>query len=303
MDKLPPLPVGFKVPEEWRGLDVGALGGTVMLVGATDTGKSTLARWLLEQARSRGRTTAWLDGDLGQSSLGIPGTLNLITGTGDFPEAVKRAAFFVGSSSPRGHMLQVLTGMCRLRDFARSKGADPVFIDTSGLIAQEFGGGALKEWEAELLMPTSVIALERGRELEHLLAPWRLDPRLRLHLLPIASGVRRRSPQERSERRRSRLGRFFDGAGTFRIDKGQKPVYGLKDAEPGCLAGLIDREGLLLGAGVVRRILPDGLELVSPFRFLEQVAVVRVGRLRIDPLTGTELPRVATSFSGCEIEK
>lgn len=296
MDIVPPLPVDFNVPGEWMELDRGALRGTVMLVGGTDTGKSTLARWLIEKACSRGQTAAWLDADLGQSSLGIPGTLNLVTVAGESPAAVDRAAFFVGSTSPRGHMLQVLTGVCRLRDLARSRGADPVFIDTSGLVAEESGGGALKEWEVELLLPATIIALQRGRELEHLLAPWRHDPRLRLHLLPVADEVRRRSPEARAEWRQSLYGRFFDGAGTLRIHKGQKPVYGLKTAEPGCLAGLIDREGFLLSAAVVRRILPDGLELVSPWSSPEQVAAVRVGKLRIDPLTGMELHRVAYSF-------
>jgi polynucleotide 5'-kinase involved in rRNA processing len=63
----------------------------------------------------------------------------------------------------------------------------------------------------------------------------------------------------------------------------------LKHTGPGCLAGLVDREGFLLAAAVVRKVLPDGMELVSPCRSLDQVAAVRVGRLRIDPLTGTEL--------------
>ncbi|GLI33916.1 Clp1/GlmU family protein [Desulforhabdus amnigena] len=303
MDKLPPLPVDLDVPEEWQGFDRSALSGTVMLVGATDSGKSTLARWLLEKACRRGQNAAWLDGDLGQSSLGIPGTLNLVTRAGESSEVVERASFFVGSSSPRGHMLQVLTGLCRLRDFARAKGADPVFIDTSGLVAQEYGGGALKEWEVELLTPTAVIALQQGRELEHLLLPWRHDPRLKLHVLPVSVGVRRRSPQERAERRRILFRRFFDGAGTLRIYKGQKPVYGLKNAEPGCLAGLIDREGFLVGAGVVSQVLSNGLELVSPIRSPEQVALVRLGKLRIDPLTGTELQRVTTPLFGKEVEE
>lgn len=302
MDTLTRLPVDFNVPAEWLELDRGVNGGTVILVGATDSGKSTMARWLIEKACSRGRTAAWLDADLGQSSLGIPGTLNLVTVTGESATVVDRAAFFVGSTSPRGHMLQILTGVCRLRDLARSRGADPVFIDTSGLIAEEFGGGALKEWEVELLLPVTIIALQRGRELEHLLAPWRHDPRLRLHLLPVAAGVRRRSPETRAEWRRILFGRFFDGAGTLRIYKRQKPVYGLKNAEPGCLSGLIDREGFLLAAAVVRRNLPDGLELVSPWSSPEQVAAVRVGKLRIDPLTGTELHRVARFF-GSEVEE
>jgi polynucleotide 5'-hydroxyl-kinase GRC3/NOL9 len=303
MTPLPTLPENLNVPETWLRLLRDPLNGTVLLVGATDTGKSTLARWLLEKNRSRGRTAAWLDGDLGQSSLGIPGTLNIATGPAESSGAEERAAFFVGSNSPRGHMLPVLTGLCRLRDWARARGADPVFIDTSGLVAEESGGGALKEWEVELLLPTNVIALQRGRELVHLLAPWRRDPRLKLHILPVAAGVRRRSPEQRAERRRTLFRRYFDRAGLLRIEKGQKPVYGLRNAEPGCLAGLIDRDGLLIGAGVVKRIAANELELLSPCPSTGQVAVVRIGKLRIDPLTGAELHRVADLLFSPEDEE
>lgn len=303
MDRLPPLPVDLDIPEAWQKLARDLFSGTVLLVGATDTGKSTLARWLLEDARNRGRTAAWLDGDLGQSSLGIPGTLNIVTESAEPSGVANRAAFFVGSNSPRGHMLPVLTGLCRLRDWAQARGADPVFVDTSGLVAEESGGGALKEWEVELLLPTTVIALQRGRELGHLLAPWRRDPRLKLHILPVAAGVRRRSPEQRAERRRNLFRRFFDKAGLLRIEKGQKPVYGLRNAEPGCLAGLIDRDGFLIGAGVVKRIAANELELLSPCPSTGQVTVVRIGKLRIDPLTGAELHRDADLLFSTEDEE
>jgi polynucleotide 5'-hydroxyl-kinase GRC3/NOL9 len=291
MDRLPPLPADLDIPDEWRKLALDLFGGAVLLVGATDTGKSTLARWLFEETGNRGKAAAWLDGDLGQSSLGIPGTLNIVSRPSGPTGAEKRTAFFVGSHSPRGHMLPVLTGLCRLLDRAREEGADKVFIDTSGLVAEELGGGALKEWEVELLKPTTVIALQRGQELEHLLAPWRSDPRLKLHILPVAAGVRRRSAEQRAERRQFLFRRYFSEAGLLRIDKEQKAIYGLGNAEPGCLAGLIDREGFLLGAGVVKRIAADGLELLSTCPSTEQAAVVRVGKLRVDPRTGAERQR------------
>jgi polynucleotide 5'-kinase involved in rRNA processing len=53
---------------------------------------------------------------------------------------------------------------------------------------------------------------------------------------------------------------------------------------------LIAHEGFLLGVGVVRQIRSDGIELVSPCNSTEQVAAVRLGKLRIEPLTGSELP-------------
>jgi polynucleotide 5'-kinase involved in rRNA processing len=96
--------------------------------------------------------------------------------------------------------------------------------------------------------------------------------------------------------------RYFDRAGALRIYKEDKPIYGVRNAEPGSLTGLIDREGFLLGAAVVRQVLPDGLQLLSLWNSPGQVAAVRVGKLRIDPLTGMELHRVGTPF-GSEEDK
>lgn len=137
------------------------------------------------------------------------------------------------------------------------------------------------------------------RELAHLLAPWQHDPRLHLHLLPVATGVRQRPPEERAKRRQLLFRAFFEKTQLLRIGKGQKPIYGWQNAAAGCLAGLLDRQGLLLGVAVVRRIQADGLVLFSPCRSpeQEQLAAVRLGRLRIDPLTGRELHRITNRIA------
>jgi polynucleotide 5'-kinase involved in rRNA processing len=58
---------------------------------------------------------------------------------------------------------------------------------------------------------------------------------------------------------------------------------------------LIAHEGFLLCVGVVRQIRSDGIELVSPCNSTEQVAAVRLGKLRIEPLTGGSCPRSRSS--------
>jgi hypothetical protein len=52
----------------------------------------------------------------------------------------------------------------------------------------------------------------------------------------------------------------------------------------------------------VRQVFPDGLQLVSPWNSPGQVAAVRVGKLRIDPLTGMELHRAGTLLASEEDE-
>ncbi|HWI41019.1 MAG TPA: Clp1/GlmU family protein, partial [Verrucomicrobiae bacterium] len=54
-------------------------GGTAVLIGGCDCGKSTLVRWLAAALVERGVPAAVLDADVGQSSLCIPGTVGLGT--------------------------------------------------------------------------------------------------------------------------------------------------------------------------------------------------------------------------------
>jgi polyribonucleotide 5'-hydroxyl-kinase len=49
-----------------------------MLVGPTDVGKSTVARILLNYAVRVGRTPLYVDLDIGQGSLAIPGTISAV---------------------------------------------------------------------------------------------------------------------------------------------------------------------------------------------------------------------------------
>jgi len=64
---------------------VASLRGTIMVIGASDTGKSTLARYLFQELCRAGLRVAYLDGDVGQSTLGLPTTMTvaLSSRTGD----------------------------------------------------------------------------------------------------------------------------------------------------------------------------------------------------------------------------
>lgn len=51
--------------------------GTVLLLGATDSGKTTLARYIVESLVLRQLRTALIDADIGQSGIGLPGTISM----------------------------------------------------------------------------------------------------------------------------------------------------------------------------------------------------------------------------------
>jgi polynucleotide 5'-kinase involved in rRNA processing len=166
-----------------------------MVLGAPDTGKSTLCRYLVFKAYLKGHQAALVDLDLGQSHLGPPATLGL----GLFPprhpgddSLHPEGLYFIGRTSPVGSILEVVVGCRVLVDQALSRGYNRLVVNTSGLV-QGAGALRLKRAQAELLHPTLLLALPRDRELEPLLrglggnepgTPWHSS----LSPLPLAGG-------------------------------------------------------------------------------------------------------------------
>ena len=276
-------------PEAWQGLAEADLPPTVVVIGRTDRGKSTLVRWLARQWALRGYRVGWVDADVGQSVLGLPATQNLAVLDGESagdPRVV--ASFFVGAASPRGYMLPCVVGVRRLVDRARSLGCDRILVDTTGLVAPSEGGVALKTWKVEALAPAAVVALERDGELTPILAPMEADPRVEVHRLEPCGAVRARPPEERAERR-ARLFRAYLAGGTVRdLDRHRLALYGLGRIRPGRLAGFVDAEGLCVGVGVVIEAGPDALRVLTPAD-PDRAVAVRLGALHLDPETGREV--------------
>jgi polynucleotide 5'-hydroxyl-kinase GRC3/NOL9 len=283
------------IPSTWQRLDLAGLRGTLMILGGTDTGKSTFARYLFLELCRLGRRTAYLDGDVGQSTLGLPATMTIALcdrdGPPTFPPDGPRAVFFVGDVSPRGHMLPVVVGAHKLQAWACRRGAEVTVMDTTGLIDPTAGGGALKQWKIELLQPTTLFALARGAELEHVLWPLRRRKDLRLHELPVAREAREKVREARIAHRTERFRRYFAGAGLLSVSLNRLPVVGLSGPFRDRLLAFQDEAGFAVGLGVVQDLDPAQrtLSVRTPLPGLDGVASLRMGELRLDPASGQQL--------------
>jgi polynucleotide 5'-hydroxyl-kinase GRC3/NOL9 len=306
------LKPSIEVPDHWRRIPFDELAGTVLVLGEGDAGKSTFTEWLLCELEGRGRPPARLDGDIGQTSLGIPGTMTLVLPSGpsgssgpsrpsgpgkprvpDGPgnpgaPGGRRLAFFVGSTSPRGHMLPMLVGMRRLLDIAQPSGAETTVIDTTGMVRGQ-AGVALKEWKIQMIRPGSVVALQRGDELEPILTPLRKEGFTRIIDLPVAQGARQRSVVERQEHRRRSFREGLEGAVELKVQTTGLPVYAAETAVPGSLLGFLDARGLCRGTGVLMGAQSGEWTVLSTVPDPRGIASIRVGKVRIDPQTGIEL--------------
>ncbi len=146
-------------------------GGTAMVLGAPDTGKTTLSRYLVYRAYAAGEPVALVDLDLGQSHLGPPTTLGLCLYPPRVPgqdSLAPEACYFIGQTSPVGAVLEVAVGCRILVDLAARQGVSRIVVNTSGLV---HGPPALrlKRAEVELLHPAFIFGLQRYQELEPLL--------------------------------------------------------------------------------------------------------------------------------------
>jgi polynucleotide 5'-hydroxyl-kinase GRC3/NOL9 len=184
---------------------------TIMLLGATDTGKTTFLTWLANTLWAQGRRIAIVDADVGQSSLGPPTTIGLGVVAQPFQslqELTPAALYFVGSTSPRGHLIPVIVGTKRMVDHALRIEVDQVIIDTCGFVSAD-GGQALKHDQIDLVNPDVVVCLQRAHECEPILLAFRHCQRPRILRLRASHACRRRSVEERRVRRERALRRYF----------------------------------------------------------------------------------------------
>lgn len=275
------------IPEEWKKLEVEDCRGVILVIGATDTGKSTLAKYLYERiCRAQGKA-AFLDGDPGQSVLGPPTTISLglsQPGESDYPPRGGIWRKFIGSTTPSGHMLPLLVGAARLTSVAFKAGYPTIVYDTSGLIDPMQGGQALKYAKFDLLEPKLVIALQRETELEPLLTGLRRSRRCRVATLKPSEAVQPREMTRRQAYRARKLAEYFAQAKRVWLDWTKVGVLPTPRFSIQRLAALEDRRGFCLGLGVILEVDRERrqLELLTPLTDLSQARTIYLGDITVD---------------------
>ena len=263
---------------------------TVVLIGGLDSGKTTLGRAIARFAVERGRAAAFLDADVGQSSVGPPTTvgLKLIRSVEDIEaEALSRAdaIYFVGATSPQGNLLSVATGVARMLQLARDSGAELVVIDTSGMVSGIYGQ-LLKYHKLELIRPDLVVGLQRGEELDPLLGIVRRFFGTAVETLPIHPDASPTSVEQRAANRDEGMKRYF----TAPLQRWRVKPTVFMPALPALfdlvqldrlVVGLSDGEGSYTGIGYLEHSAEDGvLRLISPVA--EAPRALRLGSVRLD---------------------
>ena len=224
----------YQVNPDWRKLASQVVNPQqiVLVIGATDAGKSTFCRFLADFALAKGFKVACVDADVGQSQIGPPTTIGVksfvprietqlpsaqepilesgqnrgekdivLDGTAD-------RLYFVGDVSPKGHFLETLTGIRLMVDSAREADADFITVDTTGYV-HDRSAVILKQHKIELIRPNHLVCIGRSTEFKQITACYSQQTWLNIHYLLPHRSVRLKSGHLRSRYRKDRFDRYF----------------------------------------------------------------------------------------------
>ncbi len=257
--------------------------GTVLLLGATDSGKTTLARYIVESLVVRRLRTALIDADIGQSGIGLPGTIGMKVfcdqrGLGDF--SYERMTF-LGFTNP-AKVVPLMVAMTRRMAGIGRRRAEIAVVDTTGLISGELGK-ALKTAKIRAIRPAHIVAIQSGDELEHILT---LVGAARIHRLKPSCAVKRRSAPSRRAYRERKLEEYFrerelsehilDASAMPFFYRGQPFRQGDREMQQGAIIGL-NRNNDTIALGIIESAAGATVFFRSPRRSLKGINRVVCG--------------------------
>jgi len=227
----------------------------IVVIGASDSGKTTLVEDILELSLKRFKVGI-VDMDLGQSHLGPPTTIawGLVEKKFEGWDKVKVEGFyFVGNTSPIGNLLPTITGARLICDKALKR-ADKVIVDTTGLI-REGVGKALKLSIVDIIRPQLLLALQKKDELEHILIPLKGMLTPKIFKIPVPSEINPKNYLIRRSYREKKFKDYFKDACLREISL-EKVGTSASLTQPfiNHLVSLRDKQGKDVALGIIEKL-------------------------------------------------
>jgi len=299
----------ISAPKEWFGfLDVPEEEkGIAILLGATDTGKSTLAQFLISHLCRRGLKVGLVDADIGQSFLGPPATIGLsvFKSHPDWEVILSPPEiFFVGSTTPEGYFPIHLKGVKRMVDKVSSYGPDVILVDTTGFVLGE-AGKELKRRKIDLILPRFILALQKDDELEPILGQYKENALYKIFRLPLSEQVRAKSMEERRTNRTNKFRHYFKYSAVQELTIEEVQIEGEVLDPNGAplpldwalkmnslLIGLKDENDDTLALGLIKNYFQEkkALRVFTPLKEIQKVKTVQLSSLRLLLLYEDESP-------------
>lgn len=255
----------------------------VYVVGGVDAGKSTFCDFLARRFGELG-TVAYVDLDCGQARVGPPTTVGA-----KLPHS--RLLRFIGSTSPPGHLLELVGGAARLTEEA-NRHARRCIIDSSGYV----NDAAAVEFQVHLidvLRPDCVVLLGGGRSVERIGSAIEHTAGLTVERVPSSQKAENKSPAARSEYRAARFADYFRDVETYTVSfkelalRGRIPNLKRPPSYVNRLCALCDGDRFVVTLAVLDAVDLESRSLIlrGPAHDRSAVRSVHFGSLHLNPDT------------------
>jgi polynucleotide 5'-hydroxyl-kinase GRC3/NOL9 len=254
---------GCTVPEAWnkplefiKNLQLKQV--IIMIMGASDAGKSSYSTYLLNKLLETKHKVGVLDGDLGQSDLGSPGTVGYTIAEKQVTELSNlhmQNGFFVGVTSPVGALKQTVQALGAMMKELQEKQPDFIIINTDGFIAGEIAENYKLSLVKEL-KPNVVVGVQAKNELEPIFSYLgggviTIEP---AQSASVRSIENRKAIRERSYAKYLKESKLQCIPMNQLILEPRSAIPKMVDPNRGLLVGLYGRGTKFLGIGVLRAI-------------------------------------------------
>jgi polynucleotide 5'-hydroxyl-kinase GRC3/NOL9 len=170
---------GDSIPSSW-GDAVNEIQSTkepkiVLVLGGVDSGKTSFCTYLTNTGLKNKYKVALIDGDLGQSDLGPPGTVSLSLAKELVVDLFKLRSedlVFIGVTSPSKKVEAILNALGALKEEALEREANLLIINTDGWVDGD-GVVSYKLRLVKAVAPDFVVAIQGEDELAPILAALR----------------------------------------------------------------------------------------------------------------------------------
>jgi len=195
-------------------------GPIVMVVGPADVGKSTLCRLLLNYGVRQGRRPIFVDLDVGQGSISVPGTVGALLA--ERPAAVEEGfsqnaplVYHYGHKTPGDNPTLFNRLVSRLADVVRERMEANRKAEVSGLVINTCGwvrGEGYNQIKhiAQAFEVDVIVVLDQERVYNDLVRD--MPPFVKTIWLPKSGGVVERSVDQRISARDVRVKQYFYGS-------------------------------------------------------------------------------------------
>jgi len=197
----------------------GTRGPITLLVGPTDVGKSTVCRLLLNYAVRMGRRPVYVDLDVGQGSISVPGSLGalLVERHASIEEGFSQNSplvYHYGHTTPVHNLVLYNQLVSRIADVVRSRLAANKKAETSGVVINTCGwvrGEGYNQIKhiAQAFEVDVIVVLDQERIYNDLVRD--MPKFVKVVWQPKSGGVVSRSIDQRTELRDLRVKQYFYG--------------------------------------------------------------------------------------------